>query len=132
MTPKPSSKRRQSRGLQEEISKSKPEVRPSQKPEVETKSEETLKNILLSQDSDIQEGHILLRIPSQQSLDDKPPEGDRKPDRKETKKRRMTPKSEWESYHLLKMEKTSLGKLSFVEDEEKSKVQKGNFHKKLP
>ena len=107
-------------------------MKPSQKPEVETKSEETLKNILLSQDSDIQEGHILLRIPSQQSLDDKPPEGDRKPDRKETKKRRMTPKSEWESYHLLKMEKTSLGKLSFVEDEEKSEVQKGNFHKKLP
>ena len=105
MTPKPSSKRRQSRGVQEEISKSKPEVKPSQKPEVETKSEEKSRNILLSQDSDIQEGHILLRIPSQQSLDDKP-EVDRKSDCKpDVKKKRMT------------------------QDEEKNEMQKGNFHK---
>ena len=72
-----------------------------------------------------------MRIPSQQSLGDKP-EADQKSDRKsdckqDAKKRRMTPKSE--NFHLLKTEKTSLGKLSFVEDELKSEVQKGNFHK---
>merc|ERR1712131_327933 len=80
---------------------------------------EKSRNILLSQDSDIQEGHILLRIPSQQSLDDKP-EVDRKPNRKsdckqDAKRKRMTLKSE-------------LGKLSFVEDEEKSEEQKDQRH----
>ena len=114
MTPKPSSKRRQSRGVHDEISKPKPEVKPTQKPEIETKSEEKSRNILLSQDSDIQEGHILLRIPSQQSLDDKP-EVDRKSDCKpDVKKKRMTQKTKCESYHLLQMEKTKLGKLSVV------------------
>ena len=66
-----------------EVSKVKPEVKSNAKPEVvrRTKSEEKSINILLSQESDIQEGHVLLRIPSQQSLDEKP-QVDRKSKRK--------------------------------------------------
>ena len=112
MTPKPSSKRRPSRGIQE-ISKTKPEVKPSQKPEVENQTKEKSRNILLSQDSDIQEGHVLLRIPSQQSLNEKP-QVDRKSKRKFDCKQDVNKKDskfEWKSY------------------EEKSEVQKGNFHK---
>ena len=85
------------------------------KPEVvrQTKSEEKTINILLSQESDIQEGHVLLRIPSQQSLDEKP-QVDRKSKRKFDCKQDVNKKDskfEWKSY------------------EEKSEVQKGNFHK---
>jgi len=120
LTPKPSSKRRQS-GVQKyepEVSKVKPEVKSNAKPEVvrQTKSEEKSRNILLSQESDIQEGHVLLRIPSQQSLDEKP-QADRKSNRKSDYKQDVNKKDsklEWKNYLL--------------SDEEKSKVQKGNFH----
>jgi len=101
-----------------EVSKVKPEVKSNAKPEVvrQTKSEEKSRNILLSQESDIQEGHVLLRIPSQQSLDEKP-QADRKSNRKSDYKQDVNKKDsklEWKNYLL--------------SDEEKSKVQKGNFH----
>ena len=103
-----------------EVSKVKPEMKSNAKPEVQrqTKSEEKSINILLSQESDIQEGHVLLRIPSQQSLDEKP-QVDRKSNRKSDCKQDVNKKDsklECKSYLL--------------SDEEKSEVQKGNFHKK--
>ena len=108
-----------------EVSKAKTEEKSKVKLEVESK------NILSSQDSDIHEGHILLRIPSQTSLPDRL-ESDRKSDRKSKSKvdktpiqklgKKKDPGSEtqlWKSYHIRSS------------DEEIFEEQKGNFHKNL-
>ena len=93
----------------------KPEVKSNVKPEVvhRTKTEEKSRNILLSQESDIQEGHVLLRIPSLQSLDN---DSDRKSGRKSSRK----------SNRKQDVKKNDSKPLS---DEEIFQVQKGNFHK---
>ena len=112
-----------------EVSKAKTEEKSKVKLEVESK------NILSSQDSDIHEGHILLRIPSQTSLPDRL-ESNRKSDRKSDRKskskvdktpiqkleKKKDPGSEtqlWKSYHIRSS------------DEEIFEEQKGNFHKNL-
>ena len=104
-----------------EVSKAKTEEKSKVKLEVESK------NILSSQDSDIHEGHILLRIPSQTSLPDRL-ESDRKSKSKVDKtpiqklEKKKDPGSEtqlWKS-HLIRSS-----------DEEIFEEQKGNFHKNL-
>ena len=110
----------------------KPEVKSNSKSEIKSNvdtnvfakknSEKQSKNILLSQDSDVEEGHILLRIPSQTSVSDTS-QTERKSNRKSNRKVDQKPKSdkkielEWKSY--------------LIHSSDEEILKKGYFHQKL-
>ena len=104
----------------------KPEVKSKSKPEVKSKvdtnvfAEKKPKNILLSQDSDVEEGHVLLRIPSQTSVADSS-QTERKSNRKSNRKVDQNVKSdkkielEWKSYLINSSDEEILKKGYFLE-----------------
>ena len=106
----------------------KPEVKSNSKSEIKSNvdtnvfakknSEKQSKNILLSQDSDVEEGHILLRIPSQTSVSDTS-QTERKSNRKSNQKQKSDKKIEleWKSY--------------LIHSSDEEILKKGYFHQKL-